>query len=238
MTPGGRGEPRAWAPRARRLDAELAGGRHPLRPLDGGWWTGDRAAGAGHRLPAVPSTAARALPDPRSPVPARGRPRTLAHSSTTPPSPGATPAGAVPTSPTRCSTSSTSAPSPPRAPSTRPSARLDHLVDLGVTAVELHAGGRVPRRRAAGATTVSTSTPPTTPTAAPRGCSGWSTPATPGASPSVLDVVYNHLGPDGNYLGELRALLHRSLPHAVGRGGQLRRRRTATRCAASSSTTP
>jgi hypothetical protein len=37
----------------------------------------------------------------------------------------------------------------------------------------------------------------------------------------ILDVVYNHLGPEGNYLG-LRALLHRLLLHPVGSGGQLR----------------
>ena len=39
----------------------------------------------------------------------------------------------------------------------------------------------------------------------------------------MLDVVYNHLGPAGNYLARVRALLHRPLRHAVGRGGQLRR---------------
>ena len=41
----------------------------------------------------------------------------------------------------------------------------------------------------------------------------------------VLDVVYNHLGPEGNYLRRIRPLLHRPLPHPVGRGDQLRRRR-------------
>ena len=41
----------------------------------------------------------------------------------------------------------------------------------------------------------------------------------------ILDVVYNHLGPDGNYLGVLLAeLLHRSLHERMGRRDQLRRR--------------
>ena len=41
----------------------------------------------------------------------------------------------------------------------------------------------------------------------------------------ILDVVYNHLGPDGNYLQRLRPrLLHRQAHHRVGRGHQLRRR--------------
>ena len=40
----------------------------------------------------------------------------------------------------------------------------------------------------------------------------------------ILDVVYNHLGPDGNYLARSRRLLHRPLRERVGRRHQLRRR--------------
>ena len=55
----------------------------------------------------------------------------------------------------------------------------------------------------------------------------------------ILDVVYNHLGPDGNYLREFSdGLLHRPLQERVGRGDQLRRRQTPARCASSSSPTP
>ena len=50
----------------------------------------------------------------------------------------------------------------------------------------------------------------------------------------VLDVVYNHLGPEGNYLSRLRPLLHRPVPHAVGTGRQLRRPLSATRSGGSS----
>ena len=46
-----------------------------------------------------------------------------------------------------------------------------------------------------------------------------------------LDVVYNHLGPDGNYLGEFGPVLHRPLRDPVGLGAEPRRRRSATRCA-------
>ena len=52
-----------------------------------------------------------------------------------------------------------------------------------------------------------------------------------------LDVVYNHLGPDGNYLGEFGPYFDRRARHSVGPGGQPRRRRTATRCGAGCSTT-
>ena len=50
-----------------------------------------------------------------------------------------------------------------------------------------------------------------------------------------LDVVYNHFGPDGNYLAGLRpGVLPPRAPHALGRRHRLR---DAGRCAGSSSTT-
>ena len=43
----------------------------------------------------------------------------------------------------------------------------------------------------------------------------------------ILDVVYNHLGPDGNYLGQFSAdYFTDAAQDRVGRGDQLRRRRT------------
>ena len=54
----------------------------------------------------------------------------------------------------------------------------------------------------------------------------------------MLDVVYNHLGPDGNYLGRFGPYFTDRYRTPWGAGRQLRRRRAATRCAASSSTTP
>ncbi len=55
----------------------------------------------------------------------------------------------------------------------------------------------------------------------------------------LLDVVYNHFGPDGNYLHAYAgaAFFDPARAHAVGRGDRLRRRRSAARCATSSSTT-
>ena len=39
----------------------------------------------------------------------------------------------------------------------------------------------------------------------------------------MLDVVYNHFGPEGNYLGTVcAAVLHRAPSHALGSGHQLR----------------
>ncbi len=34
----------------------------------------------------------------------------------------------------------------------------------------------------------------------------------------ILDVVYNHLGPEGNYLPDLRPLPHRQASHSLGHG--------------------
>ncbi len=41
----------------------------------------------------------------------------------------------------------------------------------------------------------------------------------------ILDVVYNHFGPVGNYTGKFGPLHHRSAPHPVGRRRQFRARR-------------
>ena len=47
------------------------------------------------------------------------------------------------------------------------------------------------------------------------------------ASASILDVVYNHLGPDGNYLPQFGTrLLHRPVRQRMGRRAQLRRAAT------------
>ena len=110
--------------------------------------------------------------------------------------------------------------------------RLAELRELGVTAIELMPVGAVPRRRATGATTASTRTRRRTRYGGPRrAASAWSTPATQRGLAVVLDVVYNHLGPEGNYLARVRPVLHRPLQDAVGRARSTSTARTATRCA-------
>ena len=56
--------------------------------------------------------------------------------------------------------------------------------------------------RSAGATTASTCSPRSTATARPTTSAGSSTAPTRLGLAVILDVVYNHLGPDGNYLAE------------------------------------
>ena len=108
---------------------------------------------------------------------------------------------------------------------------LPRLARLGVTSIELMPLNafpgrpqlglrrRVPVRRAALAT------------AGRRRWPASSTPPTPLGLAVVLDVVYNHLGPEGNVLRPVRAVLHRRLPHAVGRRHQRRRGRQRQRAA-------
>ena len=55
----------------------------------------------------------------------------------------------------------------------------------------------------------------------------------------ILDVVYNHIGPDGNYLEEFSPdYFTDGLQERMGRGHQLRRPRTPGRCASISSPMP
>ena len=112
------------------------------------------------------------------------------------------------------STSCTSARSPPRARSTRPSGgsttsstrRRPRRADAGQRVLRPPRLGL--RRRACGRRC-------TRPTAAPTASSASSTPATRRGLGVILDVVYNHLGPAGNYLPALRPVLHRP-PHTPG----------------------
>ena len=169
------------------------------------------------------STAASRSPDPRSAWqpdgvhgPSRGR-------STRPPSPGPTATGAAcDAAPARCVYELHVGTFTAEGTLDAAVERLDHLVDLGVDVVELMPVARSPARTA-GATTASACTPCTSRTAARRPCSASSTPATPAASASCLDVVYNHLGPSGNYL---RASSARTSPTRTARRGD--RRSTST----------
>ena len=110
--------------------------------------------------------------------------------------------------------------------------------DLGVTAIELmpladFAGAPqlgLRRRRAVRAVARLR--------ASRRSARGSSTPRIAPASPCIVDVVYNHLGPDGAYLPAFSPrFLTAQARDAVGRGGEPRRRGLRARCGGCSSTT-
>ena len=86
------------------------------------------------------------------------------------------------------------------------------------------AGRRLPRAGTAGGTTACTRTPCTSRTAARTRSSASSTPATQRGLGVCLDVVYNHLGPSGNYLPRFGPYFSDKHHTPWGSGGQPRRR--------------
>ena len=111
----------------------------------------------------------------------------------------------------------------PAGPSTSAIERLDHLRGPRRHARRADAGRRVPRRPRLGLRRGRSSSRPTTPTAGPRGCKRLVDACHARGLAVVLDVVYNHLGPDRQLPAALRAVLHGASPDAVGRRGQPRR---------------
>jgi maltooligosyltrehalose trehalohydrolase len=81
-------------------------------------------------------------------------------------------------------------------------ARLDHLVDLGVTHVELMPVAAFPGDRGWGYDGVDLYAPHSA-YGGPEGLWRFVNACHGGGLAVLLDVVYNHLGPDGNHLGQL-----------------------------------
>ena len=103
-------------------------------------------------------------------------------------------------------------------------ARLNHLVSLGVSVVELLPLSPFPGAHGWGYDGVA-------PWAVheayggPEALQRFVDAAHAAGLGVALDLVYNHLGPDGNYLGEYAALPHRQARHPLGQGSQPRRHR-------------
>ena len=112
--------------------------------------------------------------------------------------------------------------------------RLPHLAELGVTALELMPLADFPGRRNWGYDGVLPFAPDRS-YGAPEDLKALIDAAHGHGLMVLLDVVYNHFGPEGNYLTRYAPrLLHRGLPHALG----CRDRFPASRrCATSTSTT-
>ena len=191
---------RVWAPDAQQVDLVLVDGRSAMEPLPGGWWRrGVAAAGHGTRY-AFAVDGGEARPDPRSPsqpdgvhgmsevvdharyewhddrwrgVSLRGAALYELHVGTF--SPEGTFAGVV--------------------------ARLPHLVDLGVDAIELMPVAEFPGRRGWGYDGVDLFAPHHA-YGGPDGLKRLVDSSHGAGLGVVLDVVYNHVGPSGNYLRE------------------------------------
>ncbi len=93
--------------------------------------------------------------------------------------------------------------------------KLDHLKDLGITAIELMPVGEFPGARNWGYDQVDLYAPHSA-YGGPDGLKSFVDACHQAGLAVVLDVVYNHVGPEGNYLGRIRAVL---TPITTGRPG-------------------
>jgi maltooligosyltrehalose trehalohydrolase len=188
---------RVWAPNAGRVDLVLPAGATPMQSEPDGWWQAEVAT-AGEVDYAFSLDGGPALPDPRSPCqPAgvHGRSRTVDHAAfgwqqdtwRVVPLREAliyelhvgtfTPAGSFEAA----------------------IDRLEHLVALGVTHVELMPVASFPGARGWGYDGVDLYAPQEA-YGGPDGLKRLVDAAHARGLAVLLDVVYNHLGPDGNYL--------------------------------------
>ena len=101
--------------------------------------------------------------------------------------------------------------------------RLDYLEELGVTALELMPVADFPGKRNWGYDGVLPFAPDSV-YGHPEDLKELIQSAHSRGLMVLLDVVYNHFGPDGNYLGAYApAILHRSPPYPMGQCHKLRR---------------
>jgi maltooligosyltrehalose trehalohydrolase len=190
---------RVWAPMAERVELALGEARHPMAPDQGGWWSADVAGARTGTDYAFVLDDGAVLPDPRSPwQPAgvHGPSRLVDHAAFAwtdrawqPPPLGSaviyelhvgtfTPAGTFEGA----------------------IERLDHLRTLGVTHVELMPVAEFPGTRGWGYDGVDLFAPHRA-YGGPEGLKRLVDACHGRGLAVILDVVYNHLGPSGNYLG-------------------------------------
>ena len=187
-----------WAPDAARVDLYLRGARHPMVPAERGWWKTAVDAGPGDDY-GFCLDGNDPLPDPRSPWQpngVHGLSRLVDHSEHEwgdadwhgrP-----LRSGLVYELHTGTFT--------PEGTFDAATARLDHLVRLGVTHVELLPVAQFPGDRGWGYDGVDLFAPHES-YGGPGGLKRFVDACHGRGLGVIMDVVYNHLGPAGNYLG-------------------------------------
>jgi maltooligosyltrehalose trehalohydrolase len=192
---------RVWAPNLAKIAVRIASARYPLQRHDGGWWQANvEAAQPGTDYAFFLDDEDLALPDPRSPWQpsgVHGPSRLLDHTAfqwtdarfEAPPLPSGiiyelhigtfTPEGTFDAALTK----------------------LDALRDLGVTHVELMPVNAFPGVQGWGYDGVDLFAPHQ-PYGSPDALKRFVDASHARGLAVLLDVVYNHLGPDGNYLGK------------------------------------
>jgi maltooligosyltrehalose trehalohydrolase len=192
-------ELRLWAPKARDVELDTAGRKRAMTQVSGGWWTIDAADVEPGTDYAFRVDGGDPLPDPRSPwQPAgvHGPSRVVDHGAfdwTDADWPGIHLPSAV-FYELHIGTFT------PEGTFDAASARLDHLVELGVRAVEVLPIGEFAGDRNWGYDGVDLFAPHHA-YGGPDGFKRFVDACHARRLGVVLDVVYNHLGPEGNHLG-------------------------------------
>jgi maltooligosyltrehalose trehalohydrolase len=192
---------RVWAPVAQWVEVEVDGERLSLSAGEGGWWAADvPAAGPGSEY-AFRLDGGEPLPDPRSPWQpsgVHGPSRVVEHQAFPWQDQGwqAGPLAAAVLYELHVGTFT------PAGTFEAAIARLDHLVDLGITHVELMPVNEFAGSRGWGYDGVDLYAPHHT-YGGPQGFKRLIDACHARGLAVLLDVVYNHLGPAGNYLSRL-----------------------------------
>lgn len=213
-------EPKVWAPAARRVELVLAGERRvPMQAAAGGWWHAPGITLAAGDEYAFALDGGRPLPDPRSRAQPRGvhGPSAVVDLSAFP----WTDAGwRAPPLATGVIYELHPGTFTPAGTLQAAIARLDHLVALGVTHVELLPCAEFAGRRGWGYDGVLLLAPH----AAYGGVEGLMRLVDACHARGlavIMDVVWNHLGPEGNYLGQFGPYFEGGTPTPWGTGPNL-----------------
>ena len=187
---------RVWAPAAQQVEVELSDGRYPMTRDDVGWWVADREARAGDAYLFVVD--GRPLPDPRSreqPAGVRGPSRVVDHDTFhwTDSEWGGFDLAAAIIYELHVGTFT------PEGTFSAAIDRLDHLVSLGVNAVELMPVAEFPGTFGWGYDGVALYAPHHA-YGGPEGLKQFVDACHARGLAVVMDVVYNHIGPEGSQL--------------------------------------
>lgn len=187
-----------WAPNATTIEVEVAGARIPMAARAGGWWAADVASAGPGSDYAFVLDGDRPLPDPRSPWQPRGvhGPSRLVDHTAFPWTDHGWRARSLSSALIYELHVGTFTPE-----GTFEAAidRLDHLVELGVSHAELMPVAEFPGARGWGYDAVDLYAPHHG-YGGPDGLKRLVDACHCCGLAALLDVVYNHLGPDGNYL--------------------------------------
>lgn len=192
---------RLWAPKARKVCVQVDGQPFPMQPQDGGWWQADIAAAeSGSDYAFYLDDKNVALPDPRSPWQpdgVHGASRLLDHNAFpwTDQNWEPQPLSSAVLYEVHIGTFT------PEGTFDAARAKLDALRGLGVTHVELMPVNSFPGVQGWGYDGVDLFAPHE-PYGGPEALKRLVDACHSRGLAVLLDVVYNHLGPDGNYLGK------------------------------------